>query len=370
MNISKNKKNLIYIAEFSLPNMSAYAVHVLKMCDNFSAKHNVELIIPYSNSSYNFTKIKRDYLLKKKFIIKDIFNSKIKLNLLNRIIYSFKILSYLKNKNCDLIISRSIIPSIILAFFDRKNILEIHTELTGITKKIFGLVYTKKVKKNLKYIVLNRKLIKILKIDTKKTIILEDAVEEDDFKKAKNKNIFSACAYCGSFAKGKGIELIYSLARLYPKIKFHAFGNVNTLSSDYIRENKLNNLHFKGFISYDKVTKTLPNYKILLMPYQKKVGVLIKGIDVSSYFSPLKLFEYMASGSIIIASNLKVYKNILKHNYNSILLDPDNLNDWGKKINNIMNSKKYSFLGKNSKKKVKEFSWKKRVHQIIKFNEK
>ena len=66
MNISKNKKNLIYIAEFSLPNMSAYAVHVLKMCDNFSAKHNVELIIPYSNSSYNFTKIKRDYLLKKK----------------------------------------------------------------------------------------------------------------------------------------------------------------------------------------------------------------------------------------------------------------------------------------------------------------
>ena len=257
-----------------------------------------------------------------------------------------------------------------MALFDRKNILEIHTELTGITKKIFGLVYTKKVQKNLKYIVLNRKLIEILKIDTKKTIILEDAVEADDFKKAKNKNIFSACAYCGSFAKGKGIELIYSLARLYPKIKFHAFGNVNTLSSDYIRENKLNNLQFKGFISYDKVTKTLPNYKILLMPYQKRVGVLIKGIDVSSYFSPLKLFEYMASGSIIIASNLKVYKNILKNNYNSILLDPNNLNDWGKKINDIMKSKKYSFLGKNSKKKVKEFSWKKRVHQIIKFNEK
>ena len=78
----------------------------------------------------------------------------------------------------------------------------------------------------------------------------------------------------------------------------------------------------------------------------------------------------MASGSIIIASNLKVYKNILKHNYNSVLLDPDNLNEWGKKINEIMKSKKYSFLGKNSKKKVKEFSWKNRVHQIIKFNEK
>ena len=55
------------------------------------------------------------------------------------------------------------------------------------------------------------------------------------------------------------------------------------------------------------------------MPYQKKVGVLIKGIDVSNYFSPLKLFEYMASGRIILASKLKVYNNILKHNHNSIL---------------------------------------------------
>ena len=35
MNTNKDKKKIIYIAEFSLPNMSAYAVHVLKMCDNF-----------------------------------------------------------------------------------------------------------------------------------------------------------------------------------------------------------------------------------------------------------------------------------------------------------------------------------------------
>ena len=32
---SKFRKKIIYVAEFSLPNMSAYAVHVLKMCDAF-----------------------------------------------------------------------------------------------------------------------------------------------------------------------------------------------------------------------------------------------------------------------------------------------------------------------------------------------
>ena len=66
------------------------------------------------------------------------------------------------------------------------------------------------------------------------------------------------------------------------------------------------------------------------------MGVLIKGIDVSNYFSPLKLFEYMASGRIILASKLKVYNNILKHNHNSILLNPTNLNAWTKKINEVL----------------------------------
>ena len=76
---------------------------------------------------------------------------------------------------------------------------------------------------------------------------------------------------------------------------------------------KPKNLNFKGFVSYKKITKILQTYKILMMPYQKKVDVLIKGVDVSNYFSPLKLFEYMAAGKIIVASKLKVYSKILKH---------------------------------------------------------
>ena len=39
--------------------------------------------------------------------------------------------------------------------------------------------------------------------------------------------------------------------------------------------------------------------------------ILMKKINVVSYFSPLKLFEYMATGSCILASKLKVYQNIL-----------------------------------------------------------
>ena len=38
MSYNKNKK-IFYISDFSLPNMSAYTIHVLKMCDAFSESY-------------------------------------------------------------------------------------------------------------------------------------------------------------------------------------------------------------------------------------------------------------------------------------------------------------------------------------------
>ena len=64
MKILNFKNKIIYIAEFSLPNMSAYAVHVLKMCDSFSDTNEVELIIPFKDNKYSFEKIKKSYNLK------------------------------------------------------------------------------------------------------------------------------------------------------------------------------------------------------------------------------------------------------------------------------------------------------------------
>ena len=71
------KKSLVYIADFSLPNMSAYALHVLKMCDAFSELgFFVKLILPYKEKAYKINQIKNDFLLKKKFEIISVFSKK------------------------------------------------------------------------------------------------------------------------------------------------------------------------------------------------------------------------------------------------------------------------------------------------------
>ena len=44
------------------------------------------------------------------------------------------------------------------------------------------------------------------------------------------------------------------------------------------------------------------------------------------------MFEYLASGKVIIASKMQVYKHILQNNYNSYLINRD-IGSWIKELN-------------------------------------
>ena len=107
------------------------------------------------------------------------------------------------------------------------------------------------------------------------------------------------------------------------------------------------------------------------MPYEKKVGVLISNIDVSDYISPLKLFDYLASGSTIIASRKKAYSHILKHKFNCFLTQSNDIQEWVKTIEKVLSMPSYiKSIQKNSIQTALKYSWSKRVEKIIKFKKK
>ena len=360
------KKKFFYIADFSLPNKSAYSLHVLKICDAFNEinRDKINLLIPHIQKNYSNKKVKNDFLLKKIPNIKTFYNIKKKMNFFSRILFSLKILKHIKKKKYSLIISRSIIPSLILAIFNIKNTLEIHSELTGITKIFFKIVKLKHIKKNLKFIFINEYLRKKFNISKKNSIILYDAVDHRDFNPSNKKILRNCCFYSGSFAKGKALEIIVKVAKKLPKIDFHLYGNQETIYNKKIK--KLKNVFFRGHLNYSKLVLVINNYKVLLMPYKKNVGVLIKNINVAKYFSPLKMFDYLASGKIIIASDLAVYKNILKNRVNSLVIKED-VKIWSYMINQALNSRKYDYLGSVARKDSKRYSWKDRIIKIINF---
>jgi glycosyltransferase involved in cell wall biosynthesis len=59
---------------------------------------------------------------------------------------------------------------------------------------------------------------------------------------------------------------------------------------------------------------------VLLALWSKKVPTI-------NYCSPLKIFEYMASGRIMVAHGFPTIKEVIKHNKNGLLARPDDFND-------------------------------------------
>ena len=356
----KLKPKIFYISELNLPNTSAHSIHVMKMCEAFSKLgYSVNLLII---KGLDLKKIFNIYNIKYKFNIISVFNDFLKLNFLLRLIFSFKIL--IKNLDKEsILISRSILFALI-ASIQRKNvILELHHEITGFSKFIFIFLNKLRLIKNLKFIFLHRALKNKYKIENSKNIILDDAVNIENFNIEKVKKIKNTCVYIGSFFEGKGVEQIFRLAKLNEKIFFHIYGEKRYLKNQKIKKN----IKIFDYVNYSKIPKILSYYEIALMPYQKKV----KGrgsIWLDKYMSPLKMFDYLAAKMVIIASDLDVYKHILKNDFNCKLIKMNDDFEWSKTIEGVLkNKKKKEYLKKNAYNTAKKYTWDLRCKKVISF---
>ncbi len=352
-----------YIAETSLTNRSAYTHHVLKMCDSLSKKGDVQLIIPHKGYNLSFKRIKKKFLLKtkKNILIKPILDSKIS-NFFHRIFFGYKSANYLKNSHSDLIISRSLITSFFFCIFKINHFLEIHTELKGLTR--FLMIHLNYI--NSKYVLRTILISKALSknfttINKKKLLILHDAIDIEDFKNRKKTKKIKSVTYVGSFYKGKGVELVLELAKKFTEIKFNIYGD--PLENNYEISK---NVKIHGYVDYSKVPLVLANSDIVVLPSANVQFGRLKNINISNYNSPLKMFDYLAAGKIILASKRDGICEILKHNFNSIIVEEYKLETWSKALKEILNNKyNLSKLRNNSIKTAKKNTWDKRVIKII-----
>ena len=286
-------------------------------------------------------------------------------NFIYRIFFSIKTSYNLKNNNINLIITRSILTSFFLSLFKIHHLLEIHSEMSGLTKILMinlNFINSKYIKK---IIFISKSLRKIFNIENKKKIIiLHDAVDIKNFSQKKKTNKIKNLTYTGSFHKGKGVELIIQLANKFSNLTFNLYGE--PLNKSY---NVPKNVRIHGYINYNKVPSKLLDSDLLLLPSSKIQYGRAKNINISNYNSPLKLFEYLAAGRVIVSSKRDGISEILKHNYNSIIVNGFEVKDWEKSIHDIINSKyKLNKIRINSIKTAKNFTWEKRAKMIINSN--
>lgn len=373
---------IVYIANSSIPSKSANSIHVMKMCEAFKENGiDVELIVP-NIGEYNLltTNINEFdfYGILSKFDIN--YEKSVSYEPVGFYQYLFSFLSVIKAlfKKPDIIMTRNPIIALISIVFYQKVIIEMHSNIEAVsnfTYKIYKKFNIFNHKRLIKLIVISDKLKDIYlnkyKIDYNKIQVLHDGVNLNNFVKYDKipileENFLNIC-YVGSMNKGRGIDIIFNMAKKDKNNIYNIYGGeIEDIKywNDLRNKEEILNININGHINNSEVPKILSQHDVVLMPYQKEV--FVRGSeDTSSWMSPMKMFEYMASGRVIISSNLSVIQEVLNDD-NSYLVSPDNIDEWVNAINYIKDNKEKAILKtKKALEDVQSYTWQNRAKRIM-----
>jgi glycosyltransferase involved in cell wall biosynthesis len=176
--------------------------------------------------------------------------------------------------------------------------------------------------------------------------------------------------YTGHLYKGRGIELILGLARRMPEIRFlFVGGREDDLAQRRQQAVGLANVQFIGFVPNAELPLYQAACDVFLMPHEQKVSGS-SGADITEFTNPLKMFEYLACGRPILASDLTILREVLNKN-NAILLPIADIQAWTDTLAALsQDSARRADLAQAGKKTAAQFSWQNRAARILRDIEK
>jgi glycosyltransferase involved in cell wall biosynthesis len=174
--------------------------------------------------------------------------------------------------------------------------------------------------------------------------------------------------YIGHLYPGRGIEIIVAMAERCPWAGFYVLGGAPEDVERWRSSTRtLPNLHFTGFLPPAQVESARSSFDVLLAPYQRKVAVSGGGGDTSAWMSPLKIFEYMSSGSPMIASDLPALREILEPGRTALLCPPEDVGQWVEALTRLRDDPSLrAALADNARRTfLREFTWQARAERVL-----
>jgi len=354
---------LLYLTNVQIPAENAQNLQIQSMSRAFfdALKEDFLLISPWNeknkamDNSYPWKKIKIPQQLPRS---------------IRQLIFILKTRKTVHDFCPDVIYTRDIAIAWFFRMFGFQTIYEIHKPFeTTIGNMIF-----KMMAKKIKIVAISQSLkdfiIEKYNLNADNILVAHDGVDLQDFDLLENKiqlreKYFGDLAnkfivlYSGSLQSGKGVDLIIKSAKDLPEICFVVIGG-SPNEIDTFKDVSSSNVYFLGRMPQKQVPAFLKAADLLILPMNKN-------LSYGAYSSPLKLFEYMASETPILASDFGAIREVLNEE-NAFLFDPDNVSDLVEKIKYIRdNNEKAKKIAKESFGLAKEYSWQKRVVRIIKF---
>lgn len=377
-------KKIIYLANIRLPTEKAHGLQIMKTCEALvGLGAEVELWIA-SRKNYlakEIDAISDFYGIKTKFPVRRLWVLDFLLSGGWRSAFYLEVLTFLvsaffavwKLKGDFIIYTRDEILLFLALIFRRKIFWESHMTLrTNFLaklrlKNLAGIIT---ISQSLKNIVAEK-----YGFNPEKIIVAHDAVDLEEFKNVLSKTEArkllnlplekKIVVYTGSLFKQKGIYTLMETGRLFneewlfvlvggPEKEFQKAGDV-------IKGQDVKNVVLTGQLEHSQAIKYLFSADVLVLPNS--------ALDerTRDFTSPLKLFEYMASGRPIVASATPTLKEVLNEE-NAILVEPDNPLVLKEGILEVFNNKALGeALARKAREDVLEYTWQKRGEKILNF---
>lgn len=368
---------LLYISNQRIPTEKAYGLQISKMCEAWAdLGHEVTLLVPTRRNPikediFDYYHVRRSFKLKRGWAPdwylpgrwdRVSFEIKIPISALILAWHAWR-------GQYDIIYSRDEWPLWFLSFCRRNLYFEAH-KFSGYKKFIYQRLKQKKL------VVITKGLEEdFRRFGFKNIFVAPDGVDLEEFtpnlskEEARQKVSLpldkTIIMYTGHLYDWKGAGTLLETAKLFSnkeKILFIFIGGTEEDVEKFKKSAKeLDNVLILGHKPHKLIPVYLKAADVLVLP--NKVGDPLS----EKYTSPLKLFEYMASGRPIVASDLPSLREILSSE-RAILVKPNDPPALAEGIKRVASDE---FLAKKiaeeALKSVQNYSWQNRAEQILTF---
>lgn len=369
---------IVCIAASFVPSNTANSIQVVKAAHALAELGNeVTLLVPGLETT-TWDDVRTHYGLRKQFDIQWIRENLI----FRRYDFAIKAVRAAQKMDPDLIYTWVLQTGVFALWRGLPTILELHDRVTGrIGPWLFRHFWAARTRQRLltNTTALRKVLISDFKLDASENDILVApngvALERyQDLPSPENARMelgltegFTA-GYTGHFYAGRGMTLMFDLAKALPGINFLWVGGEPddvTLWENRLRSEGVKNITLTGFVN----NTVLPQYQaaadVLLMPYGTKIEGSGGG-DSAEIASPMKMFEYMAAGRTILCSDLPVIHEVLDEK-TAVLCPPGDLSAWKTVLLSLRDDDaRRENLGKAARSAIENYTWRSRAERALK----
>ena len=370
---------VLYVGSPPLFSEGASAVHMMKMCQAMTRLGiSVECVLP---GSFSKEKLFEYYGVTTPFPVTFIpFTGGPGRQVAHGFVSS--LYARIKRKSYDFVLTRNLIFSwLSVQVLGIPTIYDAHHPPVNIIAK--QMIKAFSVGKNMLGMSFNseglRKIYSQLGIDTRNSVVAPNGVDVGIFREDVDMGSLrerlglpvnrKIVCYCGNTYRGRGIEVLVEAAEKLPEVEFLIVGGREEDNSFYRKEaerRKISNFKMRGFVPQNEVSYYLTASDILVMPYSSRMTIK-DGTKAGSFTSPLKLFEYMAAGKPIIATETPSVMEVLEPGKNSVTVPTDNPERFINSIEYVLRDTEFSLeISENALLDVKKYRWENRAKRIIK----